>query len=152
MDFNPAVIWFLLGLILALLEFAVPGVILIFFGIGAWVVAAATYLGITKSLGAQLLSFATVSGIVLVILRERLKGKLYGHEDHIQDLSQNLDEFTGKSVIVRKDVLPGKLGGKVEFKGATWSAVSDEPIKKGQVATITGVNGITLKVRKSKEA
>jgi membrane protein implicated in regulation of membrane protease activity len=44
------------------------------------------------------------------------------------------------------------LEGKVEFKGATWSAVSDEQIKKGEVATITGVNGITLEVRKSKEA
>ncbi|MBW1855703.1 MAG: hypothetical protein JRJ00_13650 [Deltaproteobacteria bacterium] len=42
--FNPTTVWFVLGLILALSEFAVPGVILIFFGVGAWIVAATTYL------------------------------------------------------------------------------------------------------------
>ena len=47
MKFNATLIWFLLGLVLIILEFAVPDGILVFFGIVAWLAAATTYLGLT---------------------------------------------------------------------------------------------------------
>jgi membrane-bound serine protease (ClpP class) len=147
---NPTLIWFLLGLVLAFLEFIVPGVILIFFGVGAWLVALTTYIGLTASLESQLLLFAITSIGLLVLLRQWIKGKFYGHVSDVQDLTRNLDEFTGKSVVVLKDVIPGKMEGAVEFKGARWSAVSEEHIKNGEVAIITELDGITLKIRKRK--
>ena len=147
MEFNPTIIWFLLGLILALLEFVVPGVILIFFGVGAWIVAASTYLELTGSFESQVLLFSITSIALLIFLRKWIKGKFYGHVSDVQDLTHNLNEFTGKSVVVIKDVIPGKPGGKVEFKGAEWSAVSDEHIENGEWAIITEVNGITLKIK-----
>lgn len=146
-----ALIWFLLGLVLIFLEFIVPGVILIFFGIGAWFAAVTTYFGLTVSLESQLLAFAITSIVLLVVLRKWIKGKFYGHVSDVQDLTQNLDEFTGKNVVVLKDVIPGKMEGMVEFKGATWRAVSDEHIKNGEVAIITDVDGITLNIRRKKE-
>lgn len=151
MKFNPTTIWFLLGLILSLLEFAVPGVILVFFGLGAWIVAVSTYLGLTGSMESQLLLFAVASVVLLISLRKWIKGKFYGHVSDIQDLTQNLNEFTGKSVEVLQDVIPGKPGGKVEFKGTTWSAVSDEHIKNGELAIIQEIDGITLKIKKKSE-
>jgi membrane protein implicated in regulation of membrane protease activity len=151
MTLDPVVIWFLLGLVLTLLEFAMPGVILIFFGVGALIVAATTYFGLTASSISQLLLFATVSILLLLLLRKSLKGRLYGHVKDVQDLSRNLDEFTGKSVVVTEDVVPGTLGGKVEFKGATWSAVSEDHLKAGEAATIIGIDGITLKLTSGKE-
>ena len=36
---KPEIIWFFIGLLLALLEFGIPGLIILFFGIGAWVTA-----------------------------------------------------------------------------------------------------------------
>ena len=36
---KPELIWFLIGLVLLLMEFAIPGLVVLFFGIGAWVVA-----------------------------------------------------------------------------------------------------------------
>ena len=36
---TPEIIWFLVGLVLLILEFAMPGLIIGFFGVGAWVVA-----------------------------------------------------------------------------------------------------------------
>lgn len=148
MDFNPTIVWFLMGLTLALLEFAVPGVILIFFGAGAWVVAVSTYLGLTGSFESQVLLFSFASIALLVSLRRWIKGKFYGHVSDEQDLTQNLNEFIGKDVVVIKDVIPGKPGGKVEFKGATWSAVSDEHIKNGDWAIITEIDGITLNIKR----
>jgi membrane protein implicated in regulation of membrane protease activity len=49
-------------------------------------------------------------------------------------------------------VIPNKMEGVVEFKGARWRADSDEHIKKGEIAIIAGVDGIILKVRKKEEA
>jgi membrane protein implicated in regulation of membrane protease activity len=43
------------------------------------------------------------------------------------------------------------MKGAVEFKGARWRAVSNEEIKKGEMAIITGVDGIILKVGKKEE-
>jgi membrane protein implicated in regulation of membrane protease activity len=50
--------------------------------------------------------------------------------------------------MVIKDVIPEKPGGKVEFKGAEWSAVSNEYIKNGDWAIITEIDGITLKIKR----
>lgn len=148
MALNPTLVWFLLGLVLVLLEFAVPGVILVFFGTGAWIVAAAAYIGFTTSLQSQLLLFAIVSIVLIALLRKWIKGKFYGHVSDVQDLTQNLDEFVGKSAVVLKEVIPGEVEGMVEFKGTTWKAVSDDHIKNGEVAVITEVDGITLKIQK----
>ena len=149
--FDPVLIWFLLGLALIFLEFIVPGVILVFFGIGAWAVAVTAYLGWISSLESQLLLFAITSIVLLVLLRKWVKGKFYGHVSAVQDLTKNIDEFSGQSVIVVQDVIPNKMEGAVEFKGAKWNAVSDEPIKNGEVAIITDFDGITLKIQKKKE-
>ncbi|MAE69408.1 MAG: hypothetical protein CME06_02940 [Gemmatimonadetes bacterium] len=56
--FDLALLWFVVGLALALAEMAAPGVILIFFGLGAWVVALTTWIGLTPGLQSQLLLFA----------------------------------------------------------------------------------------------
>jgi membrane protein implicated in regulation of membrane protease activity len=129
--FNPTLLWFLLGLALILLEFVVPGVILVFFGIGAWAAAVTTYFGLTASFQSQLLVFAVMGDV--------------------QDQTKNLDEFSGQRVVVLEDVIPNKMEGAVEFKGARWRAVSDEHIKNGEMAIVTGVDGIILKVRKIEE-
>jgi membrane protein implicated in regulation of membrane protease activity len=84
-------------------------------------------------------------------MRKWIKGKFYGHVSDVQDLTRNLDEFTGKSVVVLKDVIPGKVEGVVEFKGTTWTAVSEERIKKGEMGIINDIDGITLKIRKKTE-
>ena len=62
-----------------------------------------------------------------------------------------IDEFTGQIVVVLEDVIPNKMKGAVEFKGARWRAVSNEEIKKGEMAIITGVDGIILNVGKKEE-
>jgi len=151
MTVTPPLLWFLVGLALVLLEFAVPGVILVFFGVGAWIVAVTAQLGLTGTLESQLLLFAVASCVLLFCLRKWIKGKFYGHVTGVQDPSKNLDEFTGKSVVVLSDVVPGKPPGTVEFKGATWRAVSEERIRKDEIAVITGIDGITLKIGKRKE-
>lgn len=155
MDFSStnfeAILWFIAGLILILAEFTMPGLIIIFFGAGAWIVSAAVYLDWTPSLQSQLLLFCIASILLVFSLRRWLRDKFHGHVSGNQDLNVNLDEFTGKDVLVLQDVIPGKTGGQAELKGATWNAVSDEPIKAGEIATVSKLEGLTLKIRKKRE-
>ena len=140
--------WFVAGLILILLEFVQPGLVIVFFGAGAWVVSLMTYLDILQTLQSQILVFGIVSLGLLLGLRRWVKDKFYGHVGAKQDLTRNLDEFTGKQVTVLQDVIPGKAGGQVEFKGTSWSAVSDQEIKKGETAAIAEMDGLTLVIKK----
>ncbi|MEZ4387401.1 MAG: NfeD family protein [Candidatus Krumholzibacteriia bacterium] len=147
MNIPAELIWFLGGLILILLEFAAPGVIIVFFGVGAWLTALCTWLGLTDSLALQLLVWATSSVLLLVILRRRLSERFHGFETGQQDPMANLDEFAGVEVLVTEDVAPDHRRGRVEFRGAGWTAVSDSPIAAGRLAVIESVNGLTLHVR-----
>jgi len=144
----PAIMWFVAGLVLILMEFAVPGVVLVFFGIGAWVVTVFVYFDLLTTLTSQLLVFSAASLVLLVGLRKWVRDKFYGHITGTQDLSHNLDDFIGRKVVALSDVIPGRSDGQVEFNGSNWQAVSDESIKQGETATIVKNEGLTLIIKK----
>ena len=57
MSISPEIIWFVIGFVLILVEFAIPGLIVIFFGLGAWVVSFTCWLELTTTLQAQMAVF-----------------------------------------------------------------------------------------------
>jgi len=133
-----------------LLEFMVPGVILVFFGLGAWVVALTTYMGLTEGSASQLLVFTGASVILLVFLRRYIRARFSGFISERQVPDLNLDEFTGKSVLLLEDVAPGSPG-KVEFKGAPWRAEAKDTLKQGETGIIEKMDSLTLIIRKQGE-
>jgi membrane protein implicated in regulation of membrane protease activity len=145
---EPELIWFLVGLVLLIMEFALPGLIIGFFGVGAWIVAIVCLFSayVTGSINAQLIIFIISSVLSLLCLRKWLKGVFLGHTGSKQDLKQNLEEFVGQRAVVKEKIVP-KLGGKVEFHGTNWEAHADEEIEAGAVVEIIGKDNITLKVK-----
>ena len=146
MTFNPVLIWFLAGLALILFEFMVPGIILVFFGIGAWITALTTWAGLTGGWTSQLLTFSISSVVLLVLLRRWFRARFFGHLTGGQDPNENLDEFKGQVVTVTAAIDPAS-GGKVEYKGADWSARSTAALGIGSRAVIESIDGITLVVK-----
>lgn len=146
MDFNPAVIWFLIGLGLILSEFMLPGIILVFFGLGAWVAAIGIWAGILDSTATQLLTFGISSLLLLVILRRRFQHRFIGFVGDDNTPDTNIDDFSGQGVTVTEGILPDQPG-RVEYKGAGWTATCDVAIPEGQSAVIESVDGITLRVK-----
>ncbi len=145
---DPWIIWFFIGLGLIVSEFFIPGVILVFLGLAAWVVASLIYVGILSALAIQILVFGIASLVLTAGLRRALKGVLFGHSTNLLPGDTTLDEFTGKSALVLTDFSgPGALG-KVEFKGAKWSARSEDELKPGEHAEIVSLDGLTLNVRR----
>jgi len=142
---NPPLIWFLIGLGLILMEFMVPGAILVFFGVGAWVAALTTWIGLTDSLAWQIIVFSVTSVAMLLLLRRRLRGQFLGHTGDQQDLEHDLEEFVGKVVSVTQAIRPG-TNGRIELKGASWGASSDQSFEPGDRVVITGLDGIRVTV------
>ena len=141
---DPAVIWFLVGLGLLLLELALPGLVILFFGAGAWVTAIVC--AITDiNLNWQIFIFLVASLLGLVLLRKYLKKRFFGRTD--KETKDQLEEFIGKKAIALDDFKDG--GGKVEFKGTRWSVRCDEPVKKGEWVTIQSKESLIFTVKPS---
>ena len=141
---NPAVLWFLAGFILFLLEFVVPGLILFFFAIGAWIVAILS-LFFDFSINTQLVIFLGSSLLTIVLFRKWLK-KIIWVRRHSSEIE---DEFLGKTGRAETFIGPGK-NGKVDFKGTSWDARSDDIINEGENVTIIGNDSILLIVKSTK--
>ena len=141
---DPAVIWFLVGLGLLLLELAIPGLVILFFGAGAWVTAlVCAFTNINLNL--QILIFLVASLLGLVLLRKYLKKRFFGRTD--KEIDDQLEEFIGRKGKAIDDFKDGS--GQIEFKGTRWSARSDDPVAKGDRVLITSKDSLTLNVKKS---
>ena len=145
---RPELIWFLVGLIMLLLEFTLPGLIIFFFGVGAWITATVCYLSayVHGSINAQLLIFLISSILSLLVLRKWLKGIFHGHSELEQDLMKDMEEFIGQRAVVVAKILP-KVGGKIEFHGTNWKAEADMEIEEGVIVEIISKDNLTLKVK-----
>lgn len=140
-----AVIWIIIGFILFLLEFVLPGLILFFFAVGAWIVAILC-LFIDLSINQQLIIFLIGSIASVLLLRKSLSKILLKRK-----LSSSLleDEFLGKIAKAETAISPGE-NGKVDFKGTTWQAASEDTIEKGEQVKIIGNESILLLVKSIK--
>ena len=142
---SPALIWFIAGFVLVLAEMALPGVILVFIGLGAWVAAFAAWQGWADTLAEQTAVFAVSALVLLLLLRALFKSWFSGFSRDAKPAGA-LEEYVGGRVRVITPVGPG-LTGKVEYKGAQWSAEGPEPLPPGATAVITDVDGLCLRVK-----
>jgi membrane protein implicated in regulation of membrane protease activity len=137
---KPELLWFILGLILFLLELVIPGFFIFFFGLGAWAAALACLIW-DPGVNLQIIIFAVVSVATLVALRRMIQKKFFYVKE--EDAQKVEDEFTGREALVVEDILPGTTG-KVEFKGTNWKAESKTELKTGSRAIITGKEDFKL--------
>ncbi len=139
--FTDEVIWFLIGVGLLLLELVVPGLIFVFFGVGAWLTAALA-LGFDLSLNAQLIIFTVTSVGSLITLRQGIR-KRYMDVSVEGKEKGNDHAFIGEQAVSLTSIEPGK-DGKVEFNGSQWEACSKTPIEPRMSVTIIGMKSIKL--------
>ena len=133
---DPVIIWFLIGLFCVIAEFFAPGVIIVFFGVGAWVVALIC-LGTELGTAQQIAVFTVVSIAALVLLRKRFNPPANDGPD--------IDEFIGRTAVVLEPLRRGRPG-RVTFKGAAWKAetTSDEWLEAGRHVSIIARESILL--------
>jgi membrane protein implicated in regulation of membrane protease activity len=142
---RPELIWFLVGLLLLFVEMAIPGFVIGFFALGAWIVALVTLFK-PLTLNQELALFISTSVLSLVLARSWLKGLFTGFVRARPDTDVDLGEFIGQRVLVTQ-AITAKLPGKVEFHGAPWQAAADREIPAGTVVEIVAKDNLTLKVK-----
>ncbi|MBE3084607.1 MAG: NfeD family protein [Bacteroidetes bacterium] len=143
---RPELFWFLIGLVLFLLELVIPGFFIFFFGLGAWITALVCLIA-EPGTNLQIIIFAVTSILSLIALRRIIQEKFFYSKGNLSDEVE--DEFTGKEALATTDIGPDKKG-KIEFKGTTWKAESKSEIKEGQTAIIIEKENFTLIVKPKK--
>ena len=143
---RPELIWFIIGLILFLLELVLPGFVIFFFGVGAWITAIVCLIS-NPGVNLQVIVFAITSVLSLLALRKMIQQRIFYTKESLSEGVE--DEFTGKEAVALMDIIPGKRG-KVEFKGTTWNAESLKEVSEGQTVVILEKDNFKLIVEPKK--
>lgn len=140
-SFSPALVWAAVGLLLLIAELATVSFILCFIGLGALIVAATTWIGLTPSFSNQLIVFSVASILLMFLLRKTAKKLFAGHADAPPD-------YAGEKVPVVKTI-PAGGEGTIQYRGSDWIAFSSETkaIPEGTVVRIETIEGIRVKVK-----
>jgi membrane protein implicated in regulation of membrane protease activity len=139
LTFSPWLVWFLAGIAVMLAELAVPGFVIIFFGLGCWGAAAVAVFA-PDAYSAQVVVFLIVSVASLMTLRKVAMRVFVGRSEGPEtEGSGNVP--VGARITLDQDLEAGRVG-RVRFRGAMWDAVSEERIPAGSDAEITGVDKV----------
>jgi len=139
----PALFWFILGVILIIVEIATPSFFVMWFAMGSF---AASLIGLfaQDNLILQFAIFVIVS-LVLVFLTRRLANRISGTPTR----NINQDDIIGKKAYVVRDILSNGSEGVVKISGEEWRAVSSEHtfIPAGSYVEILSLTGVKLTVK-----
>lgn len=137
-------IWIGTGLALILFEFAIPGLVAVFFGAGAVLTGLLVALGLLDTFVAQLIFWVIASGVIIFSLREQVRRWFPALERYKPPEDEK--DILGAVVEVVEDI-GAEAAGRVRFQGSTWKAICREgAVDAGQRVKITGRDNLTLYV------
>ena len=138
-------IWVIAGLLLILFEFAIPGFIIFFFGVGALLVALLQWLA-PAPFAWQLICWAALSAALLFGCRRYLPQIFRGASSkHPVDAGEQFAE-EGENAVVVEGAAAGAFG-KVEFQGSLWNARFETAHAAGEHVTVVRRENLTLFIR-----
>jgi membrane protein implicated in regulation of membrane protease activity len=137
--------WAVLGFALIIAELLVPAFVLVWFGVGALVVAGLVWAAPSVSLAAQILTLTVVSSALIALWFRVFKPGM-----HKTRLGMADADITGQIGLLVEEVAPYKRG-KVRFQrpllGAdVWECIADEAIEIGARVKVLSVEGSFVKV------
>lgn len=138
-------LWILIAVISVSVDVATSNILFILFSIGSLFAIAADYLGFGFSV--QIIVFLLVSIVSFLVfypyIRKNLKKTLPGFVPQER-------KYIGKKMVLDRDL---KDEDQLMIEGIYWTVVNtgSEPLKKGDVIEITGIEGTKFLVKKAKE-
>jgi membrane protein implicated in regulation of membrane protease activity len=129
--------WFIAGLVLLILELVIPGLFIIFFGIGALVTGICSIM-FDLSWEIETIIFVSTSILSLILLRKPLKNMIAK-----SDRSAEVEDIIGEEAEVIEAITP-KTAGKIYFHGTQWKAESSLEISVGTRVRIIQKRSIVL--------
>ena len=140
-------LWLSSGIFLMAIEFIVPGLVMVFVGLGSLTVALFMQLGYIDGVIDQFITFFISSIFYLVTLRF-LVIRFVPSESRKENIDED-KEVIGTIVEIIADIDPGELG-RVEYSGSPWQARAEreQTFLKGEKVKIIGRDNITWIVQK----
>ena len=140
-------VWLGSGIFLMAIEFLVPGLVMVFVGLGALTVALGMQLGYIDEIPQQFTTFFISSIIYLLTLRF-LVLRFVPSVTRKANIDED-EEVMGSIVELVADINSGEFG-RVEHSGSSWQARAegDQTILKGEQVKIIGRENITWIVQK----
>ena len=140
-------LWLGSGIFLMAIEFLVPGLVLVFVGLGSLTVVFGMHFGYIDGILQQFITFFISSIIYLLTLRFlvlRFVPSVTRKENIDED-----EEVMGSIVEIVADINSGEFG-RIEHSGSSWQARAegDQTILKGEQVKIIGRDNITWIVQK----
>lgn len=138
--------WLVAMVLLLIIEGIVPGLISIWFALGALAALICSILGAKFWL--QLLWFFVVSIAALCLTRPLAKKYLNARTQHT-----NADAVIGGEGVVLEDINNLLATGSVSVEGKVWTARSEDgaPVKAGAKVDILRIEGVKLIVKEKQE-
>ena len=140
--------WVVLGIVLMLLELAVPAFFLMWFGLGAVVVGILllVFPGIT-------LPFQVIAWTLSSLLFIWLWFKVFKPNIHKTRAGLSRGTFIGEVGLVTRDIRPYEKG-QIRFQkpilgDEVWESIADEEIKAGERVKVLEVEGSVLRVSRA---
>ncbi len=128
-------IWLIVGIVLMVSELAVPGLVVIFLGLAAVIVAGGRWMGLIEGLMDSFLYWFVVSTVLCVGLRG-LASKIMPGE-MVADSKDDDENAIGRIVEVVEETCSDNNKGRIRFRGTTWNASTEfGRIYPGQKARI----------------
>jgi len=140
-------LWLSSGIFLIAVEFLVPGLVMVFVGLGALTVALGMHFGHVDGVLEQFITFFVGSIIYLLTLRF-LVLRFVPSATRKENIDED-EEVMGSIVEIVADINSGEFG-RIEHSGSTWQACAegDQTILKGEQVKIIGRDNITWIVQK----
>jgi membrane protein implicated in regulation of membrane protease activity len=137
--------WMVLGIVLVLLELAVPSFFLVWFGVGAVIVGIAIVAFPALSFAWQILLWMVCSVVFVV-----LWFKIFRPGVHKTRAGMAKGAAIGEIGLVTREIRPHEKG-EVRFQKPllgddVWESIADEEIKAGERVRVLDVEGNILKV------
>ena len=140
-------LWLGSGIFLIAIEFLVPGLVLVFVGLGSLTVVFGMHFGYIDGILQQFITFFISSIIYLLTLRF-LVLRFFTSVTRKGNIDED-EEVMGSIVEIVADINSGEFG-RVQHSGSSWQARAegDQTILKGEQVKIIGRDNITWIVQK----
>ena len=138
-------IWMILGCVLVVAELALPGLVVVFVGLGAITVATLVEFGVVQTVPAQLTAWFGISIVYTLSLRF-LVLRFYPTDTQHQDIDE--DRLAIGRIVRVTETISADQPGRIAHEDTTWTAVSasGDRIRAGARARIVARDNITWTV------
>ncbi len=131
--------WLLLGVVFLTLEIFAPGVFFMWMSVAAGIVGAALWLWSGMDWEVQLLAFATLSILSVVLGRKWLDR--YPIKSEQPRLNRRGEQYVGRTFTLQESTVNGQ--GKIKVDDSTWK-IRGTDCAAGTNVRVTGVDGVVL--------